>query len=97
VVRQHQYFVYIATNGPKTLYTGVTNDLPRRIFEHRNSLIPGFTSKYRIDRLVYFETTSDVRAAIAREKQIKGWRRERKIALIEGSNPKWADLSSERS
>ncbi len=65
------------------------------MFEHRNSLIPGFTSKYRIDRLVYFETTSDVRAAIAREKQIKGWRRERKVALIETSNPKWADLSKE--
>jgi len=97
VVRQHQYFVYIATNGSKTLYTGVTNDLVRRMFEHRNSLIPGFTSKYRIDRLVYFETTSDVRAAIAREKQIKGWRRERKVALIETSNPKWADLSKEWS
>ena len=95
MARQHQYFVYIATNGSKTLYTGVTNDLPRRMFEHRNSLIPGFTSKYRIDRLVYFETTSDVRAAIAREKQIKGWRRERKVALIETSNPKWADLSKE--
>jgi len=97
VVVQRQYFVYIATNGSKTLYTGVTNDLPRRMFEHRNSLVPGFTSKYRIDRLVYFETTSDVRAAIAREKQIKGWRRERKIALVEGANPKWTDLSKEWS
>ncbi len=95
MIREHQYFVYIATNGPKTLYTGVTNDLRRRMFEHRNSLISGFTSKYRIDRLVYFETTSDVRAAIAREKQVKGWRRERKIALIEGANPKWADLSKD--
>jgi putative endonuclease len=95
VTRQHQFFVYIATNGSKTLYTGVTNDLARRMFEHRNALIPGFTSKYRIDRLVYFETTSDVRAAIAREKQIKGWRRARKIALIETANPKWADLSKE--
>ncbi len=97
MVVQRQYFVYIATNGSKTLYTGVTNDLPRRMFEHRNSLVPGFTSKYRIDRLVYFETTSDVRAAIAREKQIKGWRRERKIALVEGANPKWTDLSKEWS
>ena len=96
VIRRHQYFVYIATNGSKTLYTGVTNDLARRMYEHRNSLIPGFTSKYRIDRLVYFETTPDVRAAITREKQIKGWRRERKIALIEAENPKWADLSNQQ-
>jgi putative endonuclease len=95
VRRQQQYWVYIATNGSKTLYTGVTNDLPRRMYEHRHSLIPGFTSTYRIDRLVYFETTSDVRAAIAREKQIKGWRRERKLALIETTNPKWTDLSRE--
>jgi putative endonuclease len=95
VRRQQQYWVYIATNGSKTLYTGVTNDLIRRMNEHRNSIKPGFTAKYRIDRLVYFETTSDVRAAIAREKQIKGWRRERKITLIEVANPKWADLSRE--
>ena len=93
--REHQYWVYIATNGSKTLYTGVTNDLQRRMYEHTNSLMPGFTSKYRIDRLVYFEATSDVRAAIAREKQIKGWRRERKVALIEAANPKWSDLSRE--
>jgi len=97
VRRQHQYSVYNATNGSKTLYTGVTNDLVRRMYEHRNFLIPGFTSKYRIDRLVYFETTSDVQAAIQREKQIKGWRRERKIALIVGTNPKWTDLSKDWS
>jgi putative endonuclease len=97
-VRQgHQYWVYIATNGSKTLYTGITNDLPRRMYEHRNSLILGFTSKYRIDRLVYFEVTSDVRAAIEREKQIKGWKRNKKIALIEGANPRWKDLSEEWS
>ena len=92
VVRRHEYFVYIATNGSKTLYVGVTNNLLRRMYEHRNSLIPGFTSKYRIDRLVYFETTSNIKAAIVREKQLKGWRRERKIALIENGNPKWKDL-----
>ena len=97
VARKHEYFVYIATNGSKTLYTGVTNNLIRRMYEHRNSLVPGFTSKYRIDRLVYCETTSDIKAAIAREKQIKGWRRERKIALIESANPKWADLWKEQS
>src|SRR5215831_19192618 len=90
--RQHQYWVYIATNGSRTLYTGITNDLERRMCEHRNSLVPGFTSRYRIDRLVYFETTSDVWAAISREKQIKGWRRLKKVALIEAINPEWADL-----
>jgi putative endonuclease len=89
------YWVYITASDRRTLYTGVTNDLARRMFEHRNSLIPGFTSKYRIDRLVYFEATSDVRAAIAREKQIKGWRREKKVELIETSNPKWSDLGKE--
>ena len=93
VRHRHQYWVYIATNGSKTLYTGVTNDLERRMFEHRNSMVPGFTSKYRIDRLVYFETTSDVRAAIAREKQIKGLLREKKLALIEAANPSWTDLT----
>ena len=91
--REHQYWVYIATNGSKTLYTGVTNDLRRRMYEHRHSLIPGFTSKYGIDRLVYFETTSEIVLAIAREKEIKGWRRAKKIALIESTNPKWSDLS----
>ena len=74
-----QYWVYIAANRTRTIYTGVTNDLERRMFEHRSRLVPGFPSKYRIDRLVYFEVTVDVRAAIAREKQIKGWRREKKV------------------
>jgi putative endonuclease len=91
--RRHEYWVYIATNCSKTLYTGVTNDLERRMFEHKDSLIPGFTSRYRIDRLVYYEATSDIEAAIAREKQIKGWRRSKKVALIEAANPKWEDLS----
>ena len=88
-----QYWVYIATNAAKTLYTGVTNDLVRRMYEHRNHLVPGFTSKYKIDRLVHFEETSDVNEAIAREKQIKGWRREKKVRLIEAANPGWTDLS----
>jgi putative endonuclease len=96
-VAREQFWVYIATNGSKTLYTGITSDLARRMYEHRNSLILGFTSRYRIDRLVYFETTSDVRAAIEREKQIKGWKRGRKIALIEGANPRWKDLSEKWS
>ena len=89
-----QYWVYIATNGAKTLYTGVTNDLRLRIWQHKNRLTPGFTSKYRIDRLVYFEQTPNVRGAIAREKQIKGWRRAKKLQLIESVNPAWADLSA---
>jgi len=71
----------------------MTNDLNRRIYEHRQKLIPGFTRKYNITRLVYFEETSDVAIAIAREKEIKGWVRAKKIALIENSNPKWKDLS----
>ena len=91
----NQYWVYIATNLPRTLYTGVTNNLVRRMYEHKNRLVPGFTSKYRINRLVYFEVTSDVRSAIAREKQIKAWRREKKVQLIQSVNPEWRDLSAE--
>ena len=86
------YFVYILANWSRTLYVGVTNDLERRVFEHKQKLVPGFTSRYRIDRLVYFEMTPDVFAAIAREKQLKGWRRSRKVALIESANPNWKDL-----
>jgi putative endonuclease len=87
-----QYYVYIMTNRSRTLYTGVTNDLQRRVYEHKEKLLPGFTSKYRINKLVYFEATENVSSAIAREKQIKGWLRERKIALIETTNPQWEDL-----
>lgn len=87
-----QYYVYIMTNNSRTLYTGVTDDLVRRVYEHRNKLIEGFTRKYNITRLVYYEITSDVRAAIQREKQIKGWLRKKKIALIEAANPEWKDL-----
>jgi putative endonuclease len=87
------YHVYILTNKSKTLYTGVTNDRERRVYEHKNKLVPGFTRQYNVSRLVFFETTSDVRAAIAREKQIKGWTRQKKIALIESANPRWRDLS----
>jgi putative endonuclease len=90
---EHQYFVYIMTNNSRTLYTGVTNDLNRRVYEHQNKLVEGFTKRYNITRLVYFETTSDIRAAIAREKQIKGWLRSKKIALIESMNLEWRDLS----
>ncbi len=83
------------TNKSRTLYTGVTGKLERRVYQHKNKLVPGFTAKYNITRLVYYETTTDVRSAIAREKQIKGWLRARKIALIESVNPRWEDLSTE--
>ena len=89
-----QYFVYIMTNTSRTLYTGVTNDLVRRIYEHKNKIIPGFTSRYNISELVYFEETSDVQTALAREKEIKGWRRAKKTRLIDSINPKWLDLSA---
>jgi putative endonuclease len=81
------------TNRSRTIYTGVTNNLIRRVYEHKQKLITGFTEKYNIDRLVYYEETSGVEAAIAREKQIKGWLREKKIILIESMNPEWQDLS----
>jgi putative endonuclease len=90
---EHRYFVYIMTNRHHTvLYTGVTNDIVRGVFQHREKTIPGFTSRYNVDKLVFYEETSDVLAAIAREKQIKGGSRRKKIALIEGMNPMWRDL-----
>lgn len=81
------------TNRSKTLYTGVTNDLTRRVYEHKNKMVEGFTKKYNITTLVYFEETRDVQAAIEREKQIKGWLRNKKVALIESVNSEWKDLS----
>ena len=88
-----QYYVYIMTNKSRTLYTGVTNNLTRRVFEHKHHLVDGFTKKYNITKLVYYEETNDIREAIAREKQIKGWLRKKKIAIIEAMNPEWEDLS----
>jgi len=90
-----QYYVYIITNTSKTLYTGVTDNLERRVHEHKEKLIEGFTKRYNITKLVYYEETSDVQSAIKREKQIKGWLRRKKIALIEAMNPKWSDLSDD--
>lgn len=89
------YYVYIMTNKSKTLYTGVTNDLERRVYEHKNKLVAGFTSKYNITKLVYYKETNDVQEALACEKQIKGWLRSKKITLIEAENPEWKDLSLE--
>jgi putative endonuclease len=91
--RTRQYFVYILASRSRTLYTGVTNDILRRLEEHRSEQPGSFTAKYRIDRLVFLESTSDIGAAIAREKQIKGWRRSKKVDLIESVNPAWEDLS----
>ena len=77
----------------KVLYTGVTNNLERRLYEHKNGLMEGFTKKYHVHKLVYFDTSPDINAAIAREKQIKGWTRAKKVTLIEERNPNWIDLS----
>jgi len=88
-------YVYIMTNKSRTLYTGVTNDLMRRVHEHKNKLVKGFTSKYNIQYLIFYESTTDIHAAITREKQIKGWLRAKKIALIDSMNPEWKDLSEE--
>jgi putative endonuclease len=79
----------------RTLYTGVTNDLERRVNEHKSGAVPGFTKRYSVNRLVYFQETNDIGAAIAAEKQIKGMLRPKKIALIEEENPSWRDLSAE--
>jgi putative endonuclease len=88
-----KYYVYIMTSPTGTLYTGMTNDLKRRVYEHKQKLKDGFTKKYNVTRLAYYEETSDVHAALAREKEIKKWRRSKKIALIKSMNPKWQDLS----
>jgi len=90
-----QYYVYIMTNIARTLYVGVTNDLERRVYEHKMKLIPGFTSKYSLDFLGYFEYGEDIVSAIEREKQIKRWLRKKKIALIESVNPDWRALSKD--
>ena len=88
------YYVYMLTNvSGNVLYTGCTNNLKRRLYEHQNKLADGFTKKYNVNKLVYYEITSDVNSAIAREKQIKGWTRAKKNALIESKNPQWCDLT----
>jgi putative endonuclease len=89
---ERTYWVYIMTNKSGTLYTGVTGNLPRRVHEHRYRLVPGFATRYKIDQLMYAGPFSEVRDAIAREKQIKAWRRSHKVALIDSVNPEWNDL-----
>ena len=92
----NKYYVYILTNwNNKVMYIGMTNDLERRLYEHKTKLIKGFTEKYNIDKLVYFEQTTDVSSAILREKEIKKWRREKKNDLVLSLNPDWKDLSME--
>ena len=88
------YYVYLMTNqANKVMYVGMTNDLVRRIYQHRNRILEGFTSRYHVDKLVYYEETSNVRAAIEREKEIKKWRREKKNTLVMKDNPNWVDLA----
>jgi putative endonuclease len=89
------YYVYILTNwNNKVIYVGFTNNLERRIYEHKHKMVEGFTKKYNLNKLVYFEETSDVISAITREKEIKKWRREKKNNLVIEKNPQWDDLSS---
>lgn len=95
-MRDHAYYVYILTNARlNVMYVGVTNDLRRRLWEHQNKTLSGFTSRYKVSRLVYYEYYTDVHAAIAREKMIKGWVRAKKNALVESINPAWADLAAQ--
>ncbi len=90
-----QYCIYILTNKINTvLYIGVTGNLPKRMYEHKNKLVDGFTKKYNVDKLVYFEQTENVQSALAREKQLKNWQRQWKVDLINQSNPEWKDLSN---
>jgi len=89
----HRYWVYIVGSVTGTLYSGFTNDLARRVYQHKSGEFEGFAAKYRCERLLYFEIFDDVFKAIGREKQLKGWRRSKKVALIENINPRWEDLA----
>ena len=93
IATDRHYHVYILSSRSRAIYIGVTSDLARRMESHRSGHIAGHTRRYRINRLVYFEETTDITAAIAREKQLKGWRRSKKVQLIESSNPTWEDLA----
>lgn len=93
----HRYYVYILSNASRILYVGVASDLPGRIYQHKQKQIPGFTARYNVTKLVYFEETNDVRAAIAREKEIKRWKRVRKVNLVGSKNPDWKDLAEEEN
>ena len=89
-----QYYVYILTNWKhKVMYVGVTNDLNKRLYQHQHQLCDGFTKKYNVNKLVYYEVTESIESAIVREKQLKGWRREKKNLLVESVNPTWQELN----
>ena len=90
-----KYFIYILSSLSGTLYTGVTNNLEQRIYQHKHKMVNGFTKKYNVDRLVYYEETTDIHAALTREKEIKAWRRNKKIDLIKSMNPEWKDLAED--
>lgn len=90
-----RYYVYIMSNASRTLYVGMTNDLARRVRQHKQKAVPGFTAKYNVTQLVYFEETSHPQAAIEREKRLKKWKREKKVKLVESMNPAWKDLAEE--
>jgi putative endonuclease len=93
---ERQYYVYVITNKSNVvLYIGVTNDLKRRMYEHKNKLIEGFSKRYNLMKLVYYESATDIKSVIIREKQLKNWHRDWKINLINNSNPEWTDLSNE--
>ncbi len=95
MTRRFLFYVYILASNSGTLYVGMSNNLPKRVDQHKRGICDGFTQKYGVNRLVYYETFSYVGKAITREKQLKGWRREKKVALIEKMNPSWKDLSRE--
>ena len=95
-MKDYNYYIYIISNwNNKVIYVGMTNDLERRIYEHKSKIFEGFSKKYNLNKLVYYEYTNDVNAAIRREKEIKKWRREKKNKLIESMNPEWKDLAEE--
>jgi len=91
----NEYYVYILASRSRRLYVGLTSDLERRVAQHKTKAIPGFTSRYNIDRLVWFECTSDAHTATERERQLKNWRREKKVRLIEAENAEWEDLAAD--
>ena len=92
---ERAYYVYLLTSyNNRVMYVGVTNDLRRRVYEHKTKAVKGFTKKYNVNKLVYYEQTTDILTAIAREKEIKKWRREKKNALVIQLNPRWSDLSN---
>ena len=94
-MERRQFFVYILASHSRVLYTGVTRDLLRRVYQHRHGLMPGFTRRYRVHRLVYFEQTPSARAAFERERQLKKWSRAKKVRLIESVNAGWLDLAAD--